>query len=371
MPGRDPWRVSRRTGAADGALPALAVVAVARRRVLDSLAGPRARRCRARPRGSRADSAGQQIERGRAGAARDLARRRADRLVRRRARRANAAVHASARSVRRRPRSPARKGRSAPFFSPDGRWVGFYANGMLQRVSIDGGARAARSAKRRRSGARRGAATTSSCSPTRQRRAACGACRPAAARRSGDDGRCDERRDPARVSRATAERRRALRRHHRSRVAPRGARAREQADHAARTAGQRRAPARATSQTGHLAVRAGRRPRRGAVRCRARARRRRRFRSSSAPKSIRRATPRSRFPRRERSCTCRARRRCRRASLVHRRSCRPGDAAVRTARRLHASAVVAAMESGSPWRSNPRTAPTSGSTTSCAAAGCA
>jgi Tol biopolymer transport system component len=31
-------------------------------------------------------------------------------------------------------------GGSAPFFSPDGRWVGFYANGMLQRVSIDGGA---------------------------------------------------------------------------------------------------------------------------------------------------------------------------------------------------------------------------------------
>ena len=32
------------------------------------------------------------------------------------------------------------EGGSAPFFSPDGRWVGFYANGMLQRVSIDGGA---------------------------------------------------------------------------------------------------------------------------------------------------------------------------------------------------------------------------------------
>jgi Tol biopolymer transport system component len=29
---------------------------------------------------------------------------------------------------------------SAPFFSPDGRWIGFYANGMLQRVSVDGGA---------------------------------------------------------------------------------------------------------------------------------------------------------------------------------------------------------------------------------------
>jgi serine/threonine-protein kinase len=32
------------------------------------------------------------------------------------------------------------EGGSAPFFSPDGRWIGFYANGMLQRVSIDGGA---------------------------------------------------------------------------------------------------------------------------------------------------------------------------------------------------------------------------------------
>jgi serine/threonine-protein kinase len=31
------------------------------------------------------------------------------------------------------------EGGSAPFFSPDGRWVGFYANGALQRVSVDGG----------------------------------------------------------------------------------------------------------------------------------------------------------------------------------------------------------------------------------------
>ena len=35
---------------------------------------------------------------------------------------------------------PGSEGGSAPFFSPDGRWIGFYANGMLQRVSIDGGA---------------------------------------------------------------------------------------------------------------------------------------------------------------------------------------------------------------------------------------
>jgi len=32
------------------------------------------------------------------------------------------------------------EGASAPFISPDGRWIGFYANGTLQRVSVDGGA---------------------------------------------------------------------------------------------------------------------------------------------------------------------------------------------------------------------------------------
>jgi Tol biopolymer transport system component len=35
---------------------------------------------------------------------------------------------------------PGTKGASAPFFSPDGRWVGFYANGALHRVSVEGGA---------------------------------------------------------------------------------------------------------------------------------------------------------------------------------------------------------------------------------------
>lgn len=34
---------------------------------------------------------------------------------------------------------PNTQGASAPFFSPDGRWVGFYAGGALQKVSIDGG----------------------------------------------------------------------------------------------------------------------------------------------------------------------------------------------------------------------------------------
>ena len=31
-------------------------------------------------------------------------------------------------------------GASAPFFSPDGRWIGFYASGALHRVPVDGGA---------------------------------------------------------------------------------------------------------------------------------------------------------------------------------------------------------------------------------------
>ena len=35
---------------------------------------------------------------------------------------------------------PNTTGASAPFFSPDGRWVGFHAHGALHRVSIDGGA---------------------------------------------------------------------------------------------------------------------------------------------------------------------------------------------------------------------------------------
>ena len=35
---------------------------------------------------------------------------------------------------------PNTSGASAPFFSPDGRWVGFYAGGALHRVAIDGGA---------------------------------------------------------------------------------------------------------------------------------------------------------------------------------------------------------------------------------------
>ncbi|HXH06714.1 MAG TPA: hypothetical protein VNI83_08995, partial [Vicinamibacterales bacterium] len=35
---------------------------------------------------------------------------------------------------------PATDGATAPFFSPDGRWVGFHANGAMYKVSVDGGA---------------------------------------------------------------------------------------------------------------------------------------------------------------------------------------------------------------------------------------
>ncbi|HWP99047.1 MAG TPA: hypothetical protein VNK92_01130, partial [Vicinamibacterales bacterium] len=34
---------------------------------------------------------------------------------------------------------PATEGATAPFFSPDGRWIGFHADGALQKVSLDGG----------------------------------------------------------------------------------------------------------------------------------------------------------------------------------------------------------------------------------------
>jgi serine/threonine-protein kinase len=35
---------------------------------------------------------------------------------------------------------PGTEGATAPFFSPDGKWVGFYSNGYLQRLSLTGGA---------------------------------------------------------------------------------------------------------------------------------------------------------------------------------------------------------------------------------------
>lgn len=38
-------------------------------------------------------------------------------------------------------RSPdPRHGSDAPFFSPDGQWVGFFADGKLQKVALRGGA---------------------------------------------------------------------------------------------------------------------------------------------------------------------------------------------------------------------------------------
>ena len=34
---------------------------------------------------------------------------------------------------------PSTEGASTPFFSPDGRWLAFYANGSLKKVSVAGG----------------------------------------------------------------------------------------------------------------------------------------------------------------------------------------------------------------------------------------
>ena len=35
---------------------------------------------------------------------------------------------------------PGTENAGEPFFSPDGQWIGFYANGNLQKISIRGGA---------------------------------------------------------------------------------------------------------------------------------------------------------------------------------------------------------------------------------------
>ncbi len=138
MPGRDPVRVSRRRALLT-AMTGLAVVAVATA-VFYSLAG----RSGAPVSGTSSRLAvpippGQQIER--AGLA-PLA------ISPDGARIAYSAVERGGRTrlfVRPLDRFDATaiagtEGASAPFFSPDGRWIGFYANGMLQRVSIDGGA---------------------------------------------------------------------------------------------------------------------------------------------------------------------------------------------------------------------------------------
>ena len=37
-------------------------------------------------------------------------------------------------------RCPAPRTRSRPFFSPDGLWIGFFADGQLKKIAVTGGA---------------------------------------------------------------------------------------------------------------------------------------------------------------------------------------------------------------------------------------
>ena len=50
------------------------------------------------------------------------------------------AVHPAPRSTARPPSSRERRGRTTPFFSPDGQWVGFSLAGKLNKISVEGGA---------------------------------------------------------------------------------------------------------------------------------------------------------------------------------------------------------------------------------------
>ena len=59
--------------------------------------------------------------------------------VSRREKRVAAVVHPAARSVASRPSSRHRR-RLQPFFSPDGQWIGFFAEGKLKKVAVTGGA---------------------------------------------------------------------------------------------------------------------------------------------------------------------------------------------------------------------------------------
>ena len=34
---------------------------------------------------------------------------------------------------------PGTEGATSPFFSPDGQWIGFFADGVMKKVSINGG----------------------------------------------------------------------------------------------------------------------------------------------------------------------------------------------------------------------------------------
>ena len=75
------------------------------------------------------------------------------RFRRRRSRREPAALRAAARRTAATP-LPAPTSAIAPFFSPDGRWIGFFAEGQLKKIAVTGGAadnagRRARPARRR------------------------------------------------------------------------------------------------------------------------------------------------------------------------------------------------------------------------------
>jgi serine/threonine-protein kinase len=139
MPGRDPWRVSRRR-AIVGAIAGVVLIAgvigagywLGRRPAAVDSGAPTSRLAVPVP-------AGQQVER--AGLAPLAISPDGTRIV-------YAAVERGGRTrLFMRPLDrfestviDGTEGASAPFFSPDGRWIGFYGNGMLQRVSTDGGA---------------------------------------------------------------------------------------------------------------------------------------------------------------------------------------------------------------------------------------
>jgi eukaryotic-like serine/threonine-protein kinase len=139
MPGRDPWRVSKRRAIIVGAAGVAAAAALVMGGLF--LAGRAAAPTTTIPTSRLAVPipAGQRVER--AGLAPLAVSPDGTRLV-------YAAVERGGRTqlfVRPLDRFestaiPGTEGGSAPFFSPNGRWIGFYANGMLQRVSVDGGA---------------------------------------------------------------------------------------------------------------------------------------------------------------------------------------------------------------------------------------
>ena len=114
------------------------------------------------------------------------------------------------------------EGASAPFFSPDGKWVGFYSNGAMQRVSIDGGGALKICETPAVWSATWGDDDTivfaTSATPGGLWRVTGQRCDA----RTPDDRGCRGGRAAARLPAASPERRGPLRRHDRSRLAPRG-----------------------------------------------------------------------------------------------------------------------------------------------------